>query len=225
MPLVSFPQPLSADRLPKEPSPQQAADCTQLPGFPSAPHQCQRTLSRVVAAYSPPKVSFLRKGAAAPQKSRVSASLRSTSPLSLRSGHALDCFHPAYKSTYRAFSESPLFLFFFCLLPRSPRHGVPERSSLCFFCLAGARTPRAGGADSVKPCPTTGGHPKGVGLEGIRGASYALTVPAKQKRVRNFSRTGNKLQVKVFAQNPFDGFGDLAVEPSLKPRDGKPVWH
>jgi hypothetical protein len=60
--------------------------------------------------------------------------------------------------------------------------------------LLGWRTfPEAGGADSVKPCATTGGHLKGVGLEGIRGDSYALTVPAKQKRVLNLSRTGNKL--------------------------------
>ncbi len=85
------------------------------------------------------------------------------------------------------------------------------------FCLAGARSLRAGGADSVKPCPTTGGHPKGVGLEGIRGVSYALTVPAKQKGVLRLSGTGNKLQIKVFAQYPFHRFGDLAVQPSLKP--------
>jgi hypothetical protein len=42
---------------------------------------------------------------------------------------------------------------------------------LCFFCFAGAPSGLPGGADSVKPCPTTGGHPKGLGLEGIRGAS------------------------------------------------------
>jgi hypothetical protein len=54
---------------------------------------------------------------------------------------------------------------------------------LPFAFLLGWRTfPRAGGADSVKPCPTIGGHPKGLGLEGSRGASYALTVPAKQKQ-------------------------------------------
>ena len=37
-----------------------------------------------------------KKGAAAPQESRVSASLRSIPPLSLRNGHALDFFHPAF---------------------------------------------------------------------------------------------------------------------------------
>src|ERR687895_2124456 len=113
MPLVSFPQPLSADRLPKEPSPQQAADCTQLPGFPSAPHQCQRTLSRVVAAYSPPKVSFLRKGANAPQKSRACPLRSDSGEVDRSEAETLDFFHPPFKtSTYRAFSESPDSLFF-----------------------------------------------------------------------------------------------------------------
>jgi hypothetical protein len=37
------------------------------------------------------------------------------------------------KSSYRAFSESPLFLFFFCLTPRYPRHGVPGNSPFAFF--------------------------------------------------------------------------------------------
>ncbi len=64
----------------------------------------------------------------------------------------------------------------------SPETPPLERQTfLCFFCFAGARPLRAGGADSVKPCPPVGGHPKGSGLEGIRGASYALDVPAKQK--------------------------------------------
>ena len=78
--------------------------------------------------------------------------------------------------------------------------------------------------DFVKPCPTTGGHPKGVGLEGIRGASYALTVPAKQNRVLYLSGTGNKLQVEVFPDDSFDGFGDLAVQPSFKPWQGSGVY-
>ena len=94
--------------------------------------------------------------------------------------------------------------------------GIPL---FAFFCLAGARTLRAGGADSVKPCPTTGGHPKGLGLEGIRGASYAFTVPAKQKRVLYLSGTGNKLQVYVLPHYFFHGVGNLAVQPSLKPRN------
>jgi hypothetical protein len=63
----------------------------------------------------------------------------------------------------------------------APRGRSGERElPLCFFCLAGARSLRASGADSVKPCPTRGGHPKGLGLEGIREASYAIDVPAKQ---------------------------------------------
>jgi hypothetical protein len=100
---------------------------------------------------------------------------------------------------------------------------TPRSQSLCFFCLAGTRSLRAGGADSVKPCPTTGGHPKGVGRGGTRGASYALTVPAKQKRVPNLSGTRNKLQVEVFPDDPFDGFGNLTVQSSLKPRYCKTV--
>src|SRR5687767_14686158 len=90
-------------------------------------------------------------------------------------------------------------------------HGILERSSLCFFCLAGARNLRAGGADSVKPCPTTGGHPKGgtglylpkgLGLEGIRGAGYACNVPAKQKRMRNLSGIRDKLKSRSFPTTP-----------------------
>src|SRR5687768_15091865 len=61
-----------------------------------------------------------------------------------------------------------------------------KRNSPLLFCLAGARSPQAGEADSVKPCPTRGGHPKGLGLEGIRGVSYA----PEQKRVLNLSGTG-----------------------------------
>jgi hypothetical protein len=136
----------------------------------------------------------------------------------------LTSFTPHFKNKQLSgFLRKPFFSFFFCLIPRSPRHGVPGRSSLCFFCLAGARTLRVGGADSVKPCPTTGGHPKGLGLEGIRGASYALTVPAKQKLVLTLSGISDKLQVEVFPDDSFDGFGDLTVQSSLKPRYCKAV--
>jgi hypothetical protein len=62
-----------------------------------------------------------------------------------------------------------------------------------------------------------------VGLERIRGASYAFDVPAKQKRVLSLSRNRNELQVEFFAKYPFHCFGNLAVEPSLKPRDDKGV--
>src|SRR5918999_5550934 len=67
--------------------------------------------------------------------------------------------------------------------------------------------------------------PEGLGLEGIHGASYAFDVPAKQKRVLWLSGTGNKLQVKIAAHDPFDGVGNLAVDPSLKPRYSIPVGH
>src|SRR5918992_5684395 len=67
--------------------------------------------------------------------------------------------------------------------------------------------------------------PEGLGLDRIRSASYALTVPAKQKRVLNLSGTGNKLQVHVSLQNTFHRFLYLAVEPSFQPRDGKPICY
>jgi hypothetical protein len=111
--LLPFPQLSSAGRFPTAPTPQQAADYTQLRRSLSALPQRLRTLPVVVAAYCHSKALFFsvyevfsktarhghkqRKGAAAPQKSRVSASLRSIPPLSLRNGQALDFFHPAYK--------------------------------------------------------------------------------------------------------------------------------
>ena len=58
---------------------------------------------------------YLRKGAAAPQKSRVSASLRSTSPLPLRKGHALDFFHPACLKAIIGLSGKALLLIFLLL--------------------------------------------------------------------------------------------------------------
>jgi hypothetical protein len=57
------------------------------------------------------KGNYKERGVNPPLKSRVSASLRSTSALSLRSGHALDFNTPFLYSNYRAFSESPSFLF------------------------------------------------------------------------------------------------------------------
>jgi hypothetical protein len=56
---LSFPQRLSGDRSPTAPSPQQAVDYTLPRRSLSAPHQCQHTLSVVVAASPPPK-PFLR---------------------------------------------------------------------------------------------------------------------------------------------------------------------
>jgi hypothetical protein len=51
---------------------------------------------------------YLRKGAAAPLLSRVSASLRSIPSLTLRNEQALDCIHPAGKtSTYQGFLRKP----------------------------------------------------------------------------------------------------------------------
>jgi hypothetical protein len=53
----------------------------------------------------------------------------------------------------------------------------------------------------------------------------ARSLPAKQKRVLCLSGTSDKLQVEVFAQNPFHRFSDLSVQSSLKPRYGKAVGY
>jgi hypothetical protein len=111
----------------------------------------------------------------------------------------LTSFTPIVKQAIIGLSPKALS-FYFSVAEYLATRGIvsPEDPSFAFFfCFAGARTLRAGGADSVKPCPTRGGHPKGLGLEGIRGASYAFTVPAKQKRSleRSVSGSENKLQV------------------------------
>jgi hypothetical protein len=82
------------------------------------------------------------------------------------------------------------------------------------FCFAGARS-LSSWLHGFRQALTAG---RRSGLDGIRGASYALDVPAKQKRVRCLSGIRDKLQVKILAHYPFHGFGDLAVQPSLKPR-------
>jgi hypothetical protein len=79
-----------------------------------------------------------RTGAAAPLPSRVSASLRSIPPLSLRSGQALDCIHPAGNKARIGLSPKALLLIFlFLCTSLSEVEQVPELP-LCFFGLAGA---------------------------------------------------------------------------------------
>ena len=73
-----------------------------------------------------------RKGAAAPQQSRVCASLRSTSSLSLRSGQALDCFHPAGKRTIIGLSPKALLPIFSFLSASHSGAGSP-RTPFAFF--------------------------------------------------------------------------------------------
>ena len=111
------------------------------------------------------------------------------------------------------------------LLSASLYEVVPPRTSLLLFLLGWRTFPQSWRSGFGQACPTIGGHPKGLGLEGIRGASYALTVPAKQKRVLRLSGTGNKLQVEVFAHYSFDSFGDLTVQPSFEPRYGSAVCY
>src|SRR5918992_2455773 len=110
--VVPSPRLSSVDRLPAAPNPQQAAHYRLLRRSLSALQQYQRRLSGVVAAYSTPNVSFSRKGAHAPQNSRVSAALRSNPPLSLRIGQALDFFHPAGKRASIRLSPKALSIYF-----------------------------------------------------------------------------------------------------------------
>jgi hypothetical protein len=65
-----------------------------------------------------------------------------------------------------------------------------ESVKLPLFLLGWRTFLKAGGADSVKPCPTIGGHPKGLGLDRIRSASFQERAPAKQKKQRGSSRGG-----------------------------------
>jgi hypothetical protein len=117
--LLSSPQPLSVDRPPTVPIHQQATDYTFLLRSLSELPQCRHTLSAVVAAsLSSTLLSQSvvyqqgRKGAAAPQKSRVCASLRSLPPLSLRNGQALDFFHPACNKALIGLSPKALSFYF-----------------------------------------------------------------------------------------------------------------
>ena len=158
----------------------------------------------------------VRKGAAAPLPSRVSASLRSIPPLSLRKGQALDCIHPAGSKAIIGLSEKALLLIFLFLRTSHPEaRAQQDVSPLCLFpLLAHVRFELA--ERILSSLSADKRSPEGLGLERIRGASYALTAPAKEKRVRCFSGTGNKLQVEVAADYSFDGFGYLTIQPSLK---------
>ena len=89
--------------------------------------------------------------------------------------------------------EDPPFAFFAWLAHVSPELAERIRSSLS--------------ADKRSP--------EGLGLEGIRGASYALDVPAKQKRVLTLSGISDKLQVYILPDYRLHCFDNLPVQPSL----------
>jgi hypothetical protein len=81
-----------------------------------------------------------------------------------------------------------------------------------------------------KPCPAIAGHPKGLGLGKIPQVDYTPNKPAGESpgssiRTPASVRTCHELQVHVSPQNAFHCFLYLAVEPSLKPRDGKTICH
>jgi hypothetical protein len=117
--LLSFPQVLSTELLPTAPTPQQAADYTFLLRSPSALQQCRRRLSLVIAAYLPPKLSpssvYQEGGKGLPPLRSQGSPLCSDPFLRCRFGmdKPLTSFTPLYKSTYRAFCESPVLYFSF----------------------------------------------------------------------------------------------------------------
>src|SRR5918999_808018 len=121
-----------------------------------------------------------RIGAVAPQNSRVSASLRSIPPLRYGMDTPLTSFTPLRKEQVSGFLRKPCFSFFFCLLPRCPRYVLPELP-LCIFLLGWRTFPQSWRSGFCQALPDDRRAPEGRGLERIRGASYALNVPAKQK--------------------------------------------
>jgi hypothetical protein len=154
--LMSCPQLLSGDRLPTVPSRQQATDCRMKCLSLPAPHQCQRMMSVVVVAYPPPKpclsVVYQEEGKGPPPLRSQGSPLRSDPFLRYRCGvdKPLTSFTPLVRSNYRAFSESPASHFSFPDYLATRGIAVPGLLPL-LFCFAGARSPQAGGADSVKP--------------------------------------------------------------------------
>jgi hypothetical protein len=76
----------------------------------------------------------------------------------------------------------------------SPGNSPFGTSDVPLLFLLGWRTfPSSWRSGFGQALPDNRRTPEARGLEGIRGVSYALTVPAKQKRVLNLSGTGNKL--------------------------------
>src|ERR687891_1734014 len=78
---------------------------------------------------------------------------------------------PRHYLTSPLFATEPLrkpSLSIFLFLITSPSEVYPPRESpLCFFCLAGARFPRAGSADSLKPHALRVPSSRRAGLERI----------------------------------------------------------
>src|SRR5918992_1251594 len=153
-------------------------------------------------------VSGARKGAHAPQKSRVSASLRSIPPLPLRNGQALDFFHPALKKQVSGFLRKPCFSFFFILCTSLFEAEPPRNLPLCLFCFAGARSLKAGGADSVKPQALRVTSYRRSGLTESAPPAFRERAPAKQKRQRGRFRGGSasNSEVQRIKKNEKQGF-------------------
>jgi hypothetical protein len=78
------------------------------------------------------------------------------------------------------------------LIPRCPRHGFPDVSPFAFFAWL-AHVPCKLAERILSSLSADKRSPEGLGLERMRGVSYACNVPAKQKRVLNLSGTRDKL--------------------------------
>jgi hypothetical protein len=98
-------------------------------------------------------------------------------------GQALDFFHPLLKKAIIGLSPKAFsFYFSFSRTPCLPRCGLPGTPPLLFL-LSLAHVSLKLAERIWSSLPDERRAPKGLGLDGIRGASYAPNVPAKQKRV------------------------------------------
>jgi hypothetical protein len=94
----------------------------------------------------------------------------------------LTSFTPLLIKQVSGFLRKPC-LAIFLFLSTSIFEVRPLRTPLFAFLLGWCTFPQSWRSGFGQAYPTTGGHPKGLGLEGSRGASYAFDVPANQKRV------------------------------------------
>jgi hypothetical protein len=95
----------------------------------------------------------------------------------------LTSFTPLGNKARIGLSPKALLLIFLLLSTSLSEAWLPRNSPFAF--LLGWRTfPGAGEADSVKPCPTMGGHPKGLVLGKIPQVDYTPNEPAGETPLR-----------------------------------------
>ena len=105
----------------------------------------------------------------------------------------LTSFTPVFKtSNYRAFSESPLFSFFFCLLPRHPRHGLPELP-LCFFAWLAHVPPELAERIRSSPARREEGTRRAWGLRESAESATLSTCQQSKKGLVRLSGSSDKL--------------------------------